>query len=71
MILCLHPVRSRVEFRSCDATPAKHTGEQTMQKLIKGSVIMWDQIERGIGYAGIIAYSVLVFVAVVRLTIGA
>ena len=42
-----------------------------MQKLIKGSVIMWDQIERGIGYAGIIAYSVLVFVAVVRLTIGA
>lgn len=29
------------------------------------------QVERGIGYAGIIAYSVLVFVAVVRLTIGA
>lgn len=29
------------------------------------------QVERGIGYAGIIAYAVLVFVASVRLIIGA
>ena len=31
---------------------------------------MWDQIERGIGCAGIIAYSVLVFVAATKLIIG-
>ena len=34
MILFLRSVRTPLEYRSCDAAPAKHNGEHAMSKLI-------------------------------------